>query len=178
MATLVVYFSLIVPANDEGQEIKAQTIARQNFVDGQKAAISQVQKLIDSYKGEGQLQDVVSSILPMSEDLAGAFSQVGGLVQNNRLLMQVTTVSVSAEDSVYGKNAGGAPGRQLARPFKPVNFQVKAVGTYEDFKSFLKNLETNIRIFDANRIDIQPAGKPNQDIYTYDITITTYYQAQ
>ena len=161
-ATLIVYFNLILPVNSEQQAIKAQAMGRQNFVDSQKSAISQVTNLINSYKGEGKLQDVISSILPSSPDLAGAFSQISGLIHVNQ------NISSAANPSAVPQS--------FVKPIGSVDFQVKITGTYEDFKSFLKNVETNIRIFDIKKIDVQPAAKPNQDIYTYDITITTYYQ--
>src|SRR3989344_4908731 len=175
-AALIVYFNLVLPANEEGQKIKAQQISRQSFIDGQKSAISKVQGLINSYKGEGQLQEVVSSILPSSPDLAGAFAQISGLIQSNGLLMQATIVSVPIVQGASGESGASASRKSLVNPFGSVDFQVRMVGSYENFKSFLGNLETNIRIFDVKRINFQQAGKPNQDTYIYDLTATTYYQ--
>ncbi|MDO8664524.1 MAG: hypothetical protein Q7K44_03220 [Candidatus Liptonbacteria bacterium] len=176
--TLIVYFNLVVPANDEQQTIKAQAIGRQNFVDNQKAAISQVSNMINSYKGEGELQDVISSILPQSPDLAGAFSQISGLVQVNKLLMERVAVNAPVNQNISGTASQGDTSQQFVKPVGSVDFQVKVIGTYEDFKSFLKNVETNIRIFDVKKIDMQPTAnaKPNQNIYNYDIIITAYYQ--
>jgi len=175
-ATLVVYFNLILPANDEQQAIKAQAIGRQNFVDSQKSAISQVTNMINSYKGEGELQDVVSSILPSSPDLAGAFSQISGLVQINKLLMERVAVSPPVNQNIPGAAGQGSIPQSFVRPVGSIDFQVKVAGTYEDLKSFLKNVETNIRVFDVKKIDMQSAAKSNQNFYTYDITITAYYQ--
>lgn len=176
-ATLIVYFNLIVPANDDEQEVKAQVISRQEFIDSQKAAISQVQKLINSYKGEGDFQNAVSSILPSFPDLAGAFSQISGLIQINKILMQSMAVGTATN---HEDSTSGAKDKQFqqiaAKPYSSVDFQFRMVGTYENFKSFMKNLETNIRIFDVKRIDMQPSGKPNQDVYIYDLTVSAYYQ--
>ncbi len=176
--TLIVYFNLVVPANDEQQNIKAQAIGRQNFVDNQKAAISQVSSMINSYKGKGELQDVVSSILPSSPDLAGAFSQISGLVQVNKLLMERVAVGAPVNRNIPGAVNQGDTSQSFVKPVGSVDFQVRVIGTYEDFKSFLKNVENNIRIFDVKRIDMQPTtnAKPNQNAYNYDITITAYYQ--
>lgn len=175
LATLIIYFNLILPANDEEQAVKAQAMVLKDFVDSQKAAISQVQKLINSYKGEVGLQEVVSSILPFSPDLAGAFSQISGLTEVNKLSMQGTTVSIPVNQAAP---VGGSAAvfSSLIKPFGSVDIEFKVSGTYGDFKAFMKNLETNIRIFDVKRMSIQPAGKPNQDNYIYDITVAAYYQ--
>ncbi|MDP2741601.1 MAG: hypothetical protein Q8O66_02880 [bacterium] len=178
VASLIVYFNLIVPAGDEEQRIKAQAISREDFVKNQQAAISQVQKLISSYKGEGELRDVVSSVLPLSPDLAGAFAQLSGLAQVNKLLIQNVTVGIPInQNAQVNNNAGAAVSQPLARPFGSVDFQMKVVGSYGDFKSFLKNLETNIRIFDVKKITLESPVKPNQEIYNYDLTVGTYYQS-
>ncbi len=178
VAALIVYFNLIVPAGDEEQRVKAQAISRENFVKNQQVAISQVKKLISSYKGEGELRDVVSSVLPLSPDLAGAFSQLSGLAQVNRLLIRDVTVSTPVNQNAQGNNnADDAVSQPLANPFSSVDFQMNVVGSYSDFKSFLKNLETNIRIFDIKKITLESSGKPNQEIYNYDLTVETYYQS-
>ncbi|MBI4085376.1 MAG: type 4a pilus biogenesis protein PilO [Candidatus Liptonbacteria bacterium] len=176
-SAMVIYFNLILPANDENQHIKAEMIGRQEFVDGQKAAITQVQGLINSYKGEGELQNLVSSILPVSPDLAGAFSQISGLIQVNKLLLQGITVNAPV-NQISSTGGGNLSSQTTAKPFASIDLQVKMAGSYGDFKSFMKNLETNVRIFDVKRIDLQPTGKSNQDVYLYNLTVTTYYQTQ
>lgn len=172
VVTLIIYFSLIVPANNDGQAVKAEMISRQNFINSQKSAINQVKNLIASYKGEGQLQEVVSSILPFSGDLAGSFAQVNGLSQANHLLLNTFIAGTPVELP----SAGDKSSQLQIKGYGSSDFQLQITGTYEDFKSFIANMETNIRVFDIKKIDIQPAGKPNQDLYNYNLTVATYYQ--
>lgn len=172
VATLIIYFSLIVPANNDGQAVKAEMLSRENFINSQKSAINQVKNLITSYKGEGQLQEVVSSILPFSGDLAGSFSQMNGLIQANHLLFNNFIAGAPSELP----SAGDQSSQLQIKGYGSIDFQIQITGTYEDFKAFLANVETNIRIFDVKKIDIEPAGKSNQDLYNYNLTVTTYYQ--
>lgn len=173
VATLIIYFSFISPANTEEQAIKAEMLSRQNFINNQKAAIGQVKNLINAYKGEGQLQEVVSSILPYSGDLAGAFSQINGLAQANRLLVNSFIAGVPVDLPSVGQKISS---QIQTKGYGSVDFQIEMTGSYGDFKAFLNNLETNIRIFDVKKIGMQPAGKANQDLYTYNLTVATYYQ--
>jgi hypothetical protein len=175
LAALVVYFNFVVPTYEEGQDIKAQMLGRQDFIDNQKAAIDQTKKLIASYKGEGQLQQVVTQIFPLDPDLASAFAQLNGLIAVNRLSTQGVTVNIPVLQNAGVKNPNGQVGVRI-KPLGTITLQARLIGTYEDFKSFLKNLETNIRIFDAEKIAVQPGGKPNQDLYIFDLTLNTYYQ--
>jgi Tfp pilus assembly protein PilO len=65
-----------------------------------------------------------------------------------------------------------------------IDITFKVVGSYSDFKNFLKQLETNIRIFNVKTLNISPviiAGSERSQVQSknlsYDISITTYYQA-
>ena len=182
IAAFLVYFNLAEPVYQEAQERKAQAMSRESFVKNQQASILQVKNSIASYKGEGQFQDAVSLALPLNPDLAGAFAQIASLVQNNRLALQGITVNVPAMQTISTKSlsgkTGGASAATILKPFGVVTFQIRLIGSYEDFKAFLKNLESNIRIFDIQKINFQPAAKPDQNIYAYDVTVSTYYQGQ
>ncbi len=181
VAAFLIYFNLAEPVYQEAQERKAQAMSRESFVQNQQASILQVKNSIASYKGEGQLQDVVSLALPLNPDLAGAFAQITSLVQNNRLALQGVTVNVPVMQTIAMKSlpgkTSGAFAATILKPFGAITFQIRLVGSYEDFKAFLKNLESNIRIFDIQKINFQSAAKSDQNLYTYDVTVNTYYQA-
>lgn len=179
-AAFIVYFNFTQPAYQEAQGIKAKVISRQNFVQNQQAAISLVKNSIASYKGEGQLQDIVSLALPLDPDLAGAFAQITSLIQNNRLALQGITVSLPVMQTISTQSLPGKTGAAFSstilKPFGVVTFQIRLIGSYEDFKAFLKNLQSNIRIFDIQKISFQSAAKSDQNLYVYDVTVNTYYQ--
>ncbi|MBI4085654.1 MAG: hypothetical protein HY433_00170 [Candidatus Liptonbacteria bacterium] len=183
-AAFLIYFNLAEPVYQEAQERKAQAMSRESFVQNQRASILQVKNSIASYKGEGQFQDVVSLALPLNPDLAGAFAQITSLVQNNRLALQGVTVNVpvmqtaSVKSKALSGKTVGASATAILKPFGVITFQIRLIGSYEDFKAFLKNLESNIRIFDIQKISFQPAAKPDQNLYMYDLTVSTYYQGQ
>jgi Tfp pilus assembly protein PilO len=48
-------------------------------------------------------------------------------------------------------------------------------GTYEDFRAFLSNLETNVRIFDLKAMSIQPIAKQT-NLFGFSLTVAAYYQ--
>ncbi len=182
VAAFLVYFNFTEPVYREAQERKAQAMSRENFVQNQQAAISQVKNSIASYKGEGQFQDAVSLALPLDPDLAGAFAQITSLIQNNRLALQGVTVNMPAMrtipvKSLPEKTSGAFAGTVLLKPFGVIAFQIRLIGSYEDFKAFLKNLESNIRIFDVQTMSFQPAAKSDQNLYIYNVTVNAYYQS-
>lgn len=172
-AALVVYFNLTVPEYDVADKIRADVYAREQFVGDQKGAIEQVKKLLTDYKGKEGLRDVVSLSLPLSLDQSGVLHQVGNMASLNKLSLQSFAISAPVS-----QNLSAATSTAIIRPIGTMNFQFRVVGTYEDFKNFLRNMETNIRLFDVRSISVDPLGKPNQDFYGFDLTVATYYQNQ
>lgn len=170
-AAVVIYFNMTVPEYGVANEIRADVFSRQQLVDDQRSAIGQVQKLITDYQGKEALREVVSLSLPLSFDQAGVLHQVQSMASLNNLSLQ--SFSITAPIS---QNIGDAAGAAVIRPIGNMIFQFRVVGSYGDFKGFLENLETNIRIFDIRSISVDPLAKPNQDFYGFDVSVATYYQ--
>lgn len=171
-AALVVYFNLTVPEYDVIDKTRGDVASRQLLSDAQQGAIKQVQKLISDYQGKNQIRDTVSLALPTVLDQGGILHQVQTLASVNKLSMQSFSISAPVSQSISVAASSSA----IIRPIGNLNFQFRVVGTYEDFKNFLGNLETNIRIFDIRSASVDPLGKPNQDFYGFDLTVVTYYQ--
>lgn len=67
----------------------------------------------------------------------------------------------------------------LGQPIAVSDLKVEASiqGNYEDFKSFIADLENYIRITDATQIDLTPSSdKDKKDFFHYKLSIKTYYQ--
>lgn len=170
-AALIIYFNLTVPEYGAADAIRADVLSRQQLVSDQKGAIDQVQKLIADYQGKGAIRDVVSLSLPLKLDQSGILHQIQSMASLNKLSLQ--SLSISAPVS---QDAGGVTSTAVIRPIGNMTFQLRVIGTYGDFKNFLGNLETNIRIFDVRSISVDPLAKPNQDFYGFDLSVVTYYQ--
>lgn len=171
----IVFFNFVEPAYREVQQVRGELVSRQIFLESQQKVIQQVQGLISTYEGEGELQQTVSFALPLAPDVAGALAQLSGLLSVNGLSAQSFSISIPAVQ-VLSSGPERRPGAELARPVGTLTFQTRVVGAYENVKSFLRNLETNIRIFDVRNVAFQPAAKSNQDLYAVDLSVVAYYQ--
>lgn len=179
VAAFVVFFDLIQPTYSDAQAVRAQEISQQQLVNSQKVAVQQAQSLIQEYQNQQNVQQQVSYVLPLSPDIAGALTQLNGLAAANGI--QITAITVNAPSTNNTATAAAlAQGSQqnqqmLVKPTASIDFELKFTGSYESFKSFLSELETNLRVFDVKSINLAPAGNQS-DSYTFDITVTTYYQ--
>ena len=179
--SFVVYIDFIVPAYASAQSLKAQILSLDNFLTAEKDAVSKVQNLISAYKSEEDLQRAVSLALPQNEDVVGAVAQVSGLIQ-------ISGVSLESLSTLSVTSGGQKPAKtpldksSFVTPIGTSVIQFKLVGPYDNLKIFLSRLETNMRIFDIKTLVLQPtataAGRNAQPVYSYDVSVGTYYQAQ
>jgi Tfp pilus assembly protein PilO len=187
VGSVVIYFQLIQPSYDEMLALKSDDASRQKFLDDEKSAVDKVKGLIADYhdtKNE-EIQKTVSLVLPTEPDGPGAIAQLYGLTQKNNL--QLTGISISGA-GVSGASAvsGLKPSNlkaALQRPLGTLSLSTTLTGSYEDFKTFLSELQTNIRIFDLKSLTVAPIFKAGKDKnvqeisgYTFGIAVSTYYQ--
>ncbi len=183
LAALFVFFNLVQPAYQKAQELKAEKYSKDNFYANQQATLKQVEATVAAYQGSGNPQALASLALPPVKDEADLVNQINVLASRYGLAIQNITLSTPGAKSTQGKpritNAGGTSAQSTSTLVKPIGVimaQMRIGGSYTSFKSFLANLESNIRIMDVGGLAIVPVGKPNQDYYTFDIAISAYYQ--
>jgi Tfp pilus assembly protein PilO len=172
-AALIIYFNFIQPAYGDAEQAKNDMLAKQDFVNNQKSAIQQVKNLVAQYQGKGDVAQAVSLALPTNKNQADAFHVLSGLADLHHLSLQSFAASAAAAQNI---TVGQASSTSLVRPTGSLLFQIKFAGAYADFKAFLQNIETNVRIFDVRSLGVAPLGKPGQDFFTFDLTVATYYQ--
>jgi Tfp pilus assembly protein PilO len=181
VAAFIIFFSLIKPVYEDAQRMRGEEMSRKLFIDNQKKVVEKIKKLINDYKGEENIQEVASLVLPSNPDVAGALAQINSLAKVNNLNPQGFSIAVPSLQNITpnlpskGEQAGIAA--MISKPVGLLNIQTRFSGSYGDFKTFLKQLETNIRILDMKSLQMGQAGKPSQDLYSYDITVVTYYQS-
>ncbi|MEK7181245.1 MAG: hypothetical protein AAB738_02845 [Patescibacteria group bacterium] len=182
VVAFVVFFNLTQPIYQDIQSEKGVQVAKQSFVDSKKTAIKQVQNLIKSFKEDADLQSAQAAVqisFPNNPDLTGALVQLSGLASLDHLNIQSiniadtpasqTQISSSLGESSQGQNI-------FSKPFSRITFTLGIIGSYDDFKNFLKKIETNTRIFDVTGIGVSPLAKIGSAVYTYSLQVVAYYQ--
>lgn len=180
IAALVVFFSLVRPAYRDSQEVKGRVLSKENALKNEQSAATQVQNLLNQYHGDQSPQIAVSNALPPSNDQAQVVHQLQALASLNRLAVQSLAVSQPGAKPLAGQAAGSRARTEEATLVKPVgiiNAQIRVTGPYASFKAFLQSVETNIRVTDISSLVISPVGTANQDFYSFDLTLSAYYQS-
>jgi len=168
IASLFIYSSLILPAYSEIINLRAEVVSRTQLVTEEEASIGQVQKLLSEYQDVAAIQDTISLILPVSQNVALGVSQISGLSKINNLII----------DSLSMQELAIKPSTQsnLVKGIGTLRFNFHLIGSYENFKAFLQNLETNITLIDLASLKVDSGSKVGGNIFSYNITADMYYQ--
>lgn len=160
------YFLLIGPkinkiGNLSQTDLKnkqADLQGREKYLQDLKNLLANYEKLTDEEIGK------INMILPSKKDIAGIFAQFEALAEQNDITLQAIDVSVAAEE-----DASEATREKI----KEMDISLSlAGGDYNTYKSFLDDLEYNIRILDVISTSFSP------DFSSYSVNLKTYYFAQ
>ena len=153
VAAMVIYSSLIRPEYIQVNELRGILSAKTDLLFKQQSIIFQVEELLSQYQNSARIQETVSLSLPLKEETSSIFGQLQALAQANSLSIEVFGV----QNLPVTKNNLGA-----------LSVSLKVVGSYENFKNFLRGVETNIRVMDLSSLKIERAS--------YNVVLNTYYQ--
>ena len=182
-AALVVYFEFIVPTYTNLESEKGQVESEAAAYTNQSALVSQVKSLLTTYQNDASSSESVAMALPVGQNISGAVAQIYGIGSNTGVTLTDTALSVQAVQAVAPSTASGGTG-SIIKPTGTLSFHIAGTGSYESIKNFLQGLATNIRIFNVTAVSLEPMVIPatktqpaNPDMFTYQITVVTYYQA-
>lgn len=171
VAALLVYTNMVVPAYNQVQMMRGEQVGIQETITQDKAAVSTVQNLVGQYQTESQLEDNISQILPTDPDVPDVVNQIQGLASANTLTLQSLAIQYLPIQAVSSQ--------ELIDPVGTIQLNISLSGQYDNFKSFLQGLETNIRLMDVSSIHIDGGGSTTGNgNLSYSLIVDTYYQEQ
>lgn len=145
------------------QEIRLLYNSSVEQKDELKKAEDFLEKLDELMSQREELKDQIKNAknaLPINKDLPELITQVASLVPDNGLILNVLNI-----------NEAGSANENI----KTLLVSVTAKGAYESLKSFIKNLENNLRIMNVSLISFKsPPGEEN--LMEFKIDFKTYYQ--
>ena len=188
IAAFVCFFDLVQPTYSNLETLRSKQIGESNYLKDQTAIIKQAQSAIAAYQNEAQGAGNVALAMPSGQDIAGALAQVQGIALNNGIALGSIAITPPAiQLQASGVAAANGSSSSLLKPLGNFTLKITGAGSYESFKNFLSELETNIRIFDVKDVSLQPAAtaanagvRPagSRDVFNYAVTVATYYQTQ
>ena len=111
--------------------------------------------------------------LPSGPRSAEFLTLLEALAQKNRVALKQVNLTEPSLEARGQPRPGGTVSMPGANTFRELPTTLNASGSYESFKSFLKDLERNLRIIDVESISFSGGGNNQLD---FNIRGKTYYQ--
>jgi len=168
-ALAFVYSSFVKPAYNTVLNKRAQVKNRDGQIAELKTERGRVDQLAARYANAAELQSNLDVMLPNGENTASAIRQLGGLALANRIGIQSLGIQVT----------GLRPSSQsgLVKNIGTNRILFRAAGSYEDFKNFLRGIETNMAMMDVEGVKIEvPPGKNFSGSLQYTVSVLTHYE--
>lgn len=169
LVSLVFYATLIRPEYQTAQELRAELASRSVLLVDQSSTIAQVERLISEYQSVSRLEDNFSLALPEEE-------QVSSLLAQFNAFSQISGLTIQSVNFTYLALKPAPTKLSFSRGYGTLRLDLKLLGSYNGFKRFLQALETNIRVMDVSGLRVETAGRSDQDLFVYTLSVDTYYQ--
>lgn len=169
IGSLVVYANFIRPAYADIQQLRGELSAKTGLLNNQSQAITKFQNLLVEQQSSSKLQERISLVLPPKENVSDIMNQLQAIASANGVSVQ----SVGLE---YLPIKQAKKNTDVVKGLGSLRLTMKIFGSYEAFKNFIGSLETNVRVMDVNTLKVEHAGRPDQNLFTYNLTVDTYYQ--
>ncbi len=151
------------------RSLEERRLLKNKFQD-EKEKLEKVQKIFDSYHSFLPAKEKVSLLLPEEKEFGDVLYQLKGMADlSNVKLNRCTFGEVRKEKRLprFSKKK-----EKLTKDFGTLSAALEVEGDYPSIKSFLKKVETNIRVMDIRKINLNKSGENLKGT----ITINFYYQ--
>lgn len=167
---LYVYATLIRPEFSEIQALRGERQAQSVLLADYKTTIEETNRVLAKYESVSALQEIFSEVVPPNENIPSLLNQVYGLASLSNVLVDSIEFQYLPIKSV---SAGS-----LIRPLGTLRVSATCVSGYEDMKSFISSLETNVRLMNVDVINISEGATGEDPMLAYTLTVDAYYQTQ
>lgn len=167
IGTVFVLSVFILPTTEIIQQLRGEEIALSELYNTELARVETVRQIFEQFGGISNIQDTLSLALPIKEDVPSIINQVNGIAKISGIVidsidLQLLPIRSTSEESAI-------------RPVGTVRIVLDVQGAYESIKLYLQALETNVRIMDVQKLNVQ-GGADEGEVLKYSIIIHAYYQ--
>lgn len=167
VAILYLFFSKVMTSFSGIQVLRAEKLAKEILLENQDEAERKIGELFKQYSGLSKTQEALSLILPIGSNTPTLMNQIQGIARNN--LIQINSLFFQYLPIKQS-------GREIVNGVGTLRVSLSLSGTYDSFKSFISQLETNVRIIDVDNMRVEGGAVPRKDVFSYNLLIDAYYQ--
>ncbi len=179
------FVTLVGPTYKEVSDLKAEVASYDEALSNSKSLENERDKLTSKYSSIDPANlDKIQKLLPDNVDNIRLILEIEKLASPYGMVLKDVSYSIAKDDN---KAPNVIQGGQTLKPanqdYGVWDLQFSIEGTYNDFISFSRDLESNLRIVDISSVQFSSVEKTNQFVnkntptesYKYSFRIRTYW---
>lgn len=176
--SIALFFFFINPLYQEIEGIRALSVSYNEALGNSKALEAERDKLTEKYNTFSQSDiEKLQKLLPDNIDNIRMILEMEKIASPYGMVIRDVKYDASETTTTTGRGVQAGASRS---PYGIWNFSFSTEGSYNNFISFLKDLESNLRIVDVSSIEFSAGDivglDPNLPIsYKYQFSIKTYW---
>ena len=184
IATIIMFIASVVllawvarPVWDDIGSLRAQVANINDVLSSLNEKKQFQQDLITTYNSitEEQLDTLLNQHLPEKSDTGTLLIALERIATASNIRLNNIDFKKVEQPKLPGSlpRAKTAGGKSEILPYQELEMTFNVTATYENFKMFLRSLETHVRVIDIGNINF---GSGQKDVYTFTISAKTYYR--
>lgn len=169
---LVVFFSVSKPMFTEIDDIKAQTAQFQEAVDSAQSRNQKLEELINKKQGHDSRDlEYLDALVPQDVDEVKMLVDLKEMAEKHNMLIGNIGVEGGGTGSPASDASSEVSGAISYNSFSTADITFGLIGTYEQFKSFLADMERSLVLMEVINITF---ASGEGDLQQYDLTIRAF----
>ena len=174
-ATGFLFFGMIQPAYTTTKELQAQDAE----FDAALARVNELkevrERLTTKYNSfSPALIDRLFKFLPDTVDQVRLILDVSDIASAHNL--QFDDVSVEKrEEATGGRGNSVVAEEESDTGYASVSLSFSMTGSYDNFVTFMSDLERSLRLVDVQELTITDSGEEDEDILSFEVAVLTYW---
>jgi Tfp pilus assembly protein PilO len=168
IAAVIVFTNFIRPEFEGATGVKQLRIKRDAAAATLSLATAQVDafaNLAKQYEDSFQYKADLDKSLPAGDNIPEVLVQIQGLASADKIGL----ANITFQHPPMQSGAGA-----LTSAYGVLRASLRGEGAYNDIKTFIQDIENNVRLMDIATMNISASGRTN--IYSLQLTINTYYE--
>lgn len=168
-AALGLFFGYIDPTYQKVKDLRTEEKRFDEALDRSKELAGIKDRLLSRYNSFSSNElERLQKLLPDNIDNVRLVLDLDGIARSHNILIQNVKVSTDAETESSRNAIGSDP-----NPYRSVALSFSVAATYEDFLTFIKDLELSLRIVDTATVSF--VSRDDSNVYSYQVSVNTYW---
>jgi Tfp pilus assembly protein PilO len=164
------FFNVTMPQYESLAELKTQKASLNDALQKSTELQKTRDELLSKYNSISVIsRERLNKAMPLEISGVNLVAQIFDMAQSRRLALKGIDIEEQKEKGSIAKSM-----ESKSKPFNTVSVVFKVSGTYEDFLTFLGDLEKSLQIVDVNDLGF---SANDTGVYDFSVKALTYYYA-